>query len=125
MVKTNNKRQVVDITNSINNFVVKNTNRGKLLNIVALHTTCAITTADLDPGTDIDYLEFIKSLTPSLNFNHPHNPGHFPDHMWSTLIGTNITLPFGKSGVALGQWQRIVLLELDGPRERTLELTTI
>jgi secondary thiamine-phosphate synthase enzyme len=124
-LKTYNNKQVIDITDIVNTYVVKNTNRGKVINIVVLHTTCGITTADLDPGTDQDYVNFIKELSPAISFNHPHDPEHFPDHMWSTLIGTSVTLPLSEKGLVLGKWQRLVLIEMAGPRERSLELTII
>jgi thiamine phosphate synthase YjbQ (UPF0047 family) len=39
------------------------------------------------------------------------------------LIGTSVALPFERGQILLGTWQRIVLVELDGPRERQLVLT--
>jgi thiamine phosphate synthase YjbQ (UPF0047 family) len=41
----------------------------------------------------------------------------------SALIGTSISLPFEKKKLLLGTWQRVVLVELDGPRERELALS--
>lgn len=89
------------------------------------HTTAALALADLDPGTDHDYLAAIEAMTPSGNWQHPHDPSHFPDHLWSTLIGPALSLPFKDSCLSLGSWQRVVLIELDGPRQRDLELTII
>jgi len=39
------------------------------------------------------------------------------------LIGTSVTLPFEKKKLVLGTWQRVVLIELDGPRERELAIS--
>jgi thiamine phosphate synthase YjbQ (UPF0047 family) len=39
------------------------------------------------------------------------------------LIGTSLSLPFDKKKLLLGTWQRVVLVELDGPRERELALS--
>jgi len=46
-----------------------------------------------------------------------------PDHILSALIGTSVALPFERGQILLGTWQRIVLVELDGPRERQLVVT--
>jgi secondary thiamine-phosphate synthase enzyme len=43
-----------------------------------------------------------------------------PDHILSALIGTSVAVPFERGKLVLGTWQRVVLIELDGPREREL-----
>src|SRR5476649_490648 len=87
------------------------------------HTTACITTADLDPGTDLDMLDAFEAIMPKLPYRHPHNPNHTPDHILSSIIGPSITVPIHKGILALGTWQRIVLIELDGPRQREIILS--
>jgi secondary thiamine-phosphate synthase enzyme len=62
-------------------------------------------------------------MIPKLRYRHPHNPAHVPDHILSALIGTSLSLPFDKKKLLLGTWQRVVLIELDGPRDRELVLS--
>lgn len=120
-IPTQHKRQVVDMTSQIESQL-----KGSgLVNVLALHSTVAVTLADLDPGTDADYLQAIESLTPKLHWAHPHDPGHFPDHLWSALIGQAVTLPFSDGQLTLGTWQRLILLELDGPRARQVAITVV
>ena len=117
-VKTHKKREVVDITDLIEQQLGKISSG--VCHVLVLHTTAALTTADLDPGTDLDMLDAFEAMIPKLRYRHPHNPAHVPDHILSALIGTSVGLPFERSRVILGTWQRIVLIELDGPREREL-----
>ena len=84
------------------------------------HTTAALTTADLDPGTDQDYLDAFEKIIPQIDFIHPHDPFHAPDHILSTLIGTSLTLPVEKGQLVLGTWQRVVLIEFNGPKKREI-----
>lgn len=121
-IRTKDKRQVIDITDEIESRI-----KGDgVISIFVRHTTAAVTTADLDPGgTDRDYLEAIESMTPELNWNHPHDPGHFPDHLWASVIGPALTIPFKGGKLQLGTWQRVVLIEFDGSRERQLELSIL
>ncbi len=120
-ITTNKKREVLDITGILDDYLTKSQYEKGLCQIFATHTTCALTTADLDPGgTDQDYLDFLEGLTPKLNFRHPHNPEHVPDHIISSIIGTSITLPVENSNLVLGQWQKVILVELDGPRQRQI-----
>ncbi len=123
-IRTDQKRQVLDITEIINQEIQKQNFKNGICNLFLTHTTAALTTADLDPGTDQDYLAAFEQLIPQLNFTHPHDPFHTPDHILSTLIGTSLTIPVESGELVLGTWQRVVLIELDGPRERKLILNT-
>jgi secondary thiamine-phosphate synthase enzyme len=84
-----------------------------------------LTIADLDPGTDLDLLDAFDALVPKLDYRHPHDPAHVPDHILSALIGTSLTVPVKNVQILLGEWQRIVLIEFDGPRRRELVISFI
>ncbi len=125
-VKTRKKREVADITDAVEAALRKYFAEGTgvcYLNL--LHTTAALTTADLDPGTDLDMLDAFEAMVPKLRYRHPHNPEHVPDHILSALIGTSVALPIEKGRLVLGTWQRVVLVELDGPRQREMVLTFV
>lgn len=122
-VTTRKKREVVDITDRIEKLLGKSSSEAGICNLLILHTTAALTTADLDPGTDLDMLDAFEAMIPKLRYRHPHNPAHVPDHILSALVGTSVALPFEKSELLLGTWQRVVLIEFDGPREREIVLT--
>lgn len=113
---TAGKRQVLDITETVQHALPAGSSGVCVLNV--LHTTAALTTADLDPGTDLDMLDAFESMVPRLRYRHPHNPAHVPDHILSALVGTSLALPVEDGRLVLGTWQRIVLMEFDGPRQR-------
>lgn len=126
IVKTQKQKQVVDITEDINRYLKGEKFSSGLCHVFIKHTTACLTTADLDAGgTDQDYLDAFEALMPKLNYRHPHNPEHVVDHILSSIIGPDVTLPVKGGGLDLGQWQRVVLIELDGPREREVVITTI
>lgn len=120
-IKTHRKREVLDITDLIEQQLGKSSSG--ICHLLVLHTTAALTTADLDPGTDLDMLDAFEAMIPKLGYRHPHDPAHVPDHILSALIGTSVTLPFEKKNLVLGTWQRVVLIELDGPRQRDLAIS--
>jgi secondary thiamine-phosphate synthase enzyme len=124
-IQTNLKKEVIDITDKINALIKKENLKDGLINLFLMHTTAALTTADLDSGTDLDMLDAFSKLIPKLNYRHPHNPAHVPDHILSSLIGTSLTLPIVNNEVLLGTWQRIVLIEFDGPRLRKINIKFI
>jgi len=122
--KTHKKREVLDITEQVATALRKFfADRSGVCHLSILHTTAALTTADLDPGTDLDMLDAFEAMIPKLKYRHPHNPAHVPDHILSALIGTSVSVPAEKGQLVLGTWQRIVLVELDGPRERETVFT--
>lgn len=124
-VTTQRKEQVIDITDVVEDFLREVERPAGVCVVFAAHTTCALTTADLDPGSDLDLLQALRSLLPQQTFRHPHDPAHMPDHILASLIGPSIVAPYTNRRLALGTWQRVVLLELDGPRQRTIHLTSL
>lgn len=118
-IATHRKREIVDITEKVEADLPSESG---ICCLNVLHTTAALTTADLDPGTDLDMLDAFEAMMPKLPYRHPHNPAHVPDHILSSLIGTALTLPVESGSLVLGTWQRVILIELDGPRSRELTL---
>ncbi len=118
-ISTKQKRQIVDITGQVETMLKDD----GLAHIFIKHTTAAIMLADLDPGTDQDFLDAFKAMTPGKDWQHPHDPDHFPDHLWASIIGPDETVPFQDGKLLLGSWQRLVVVEFDGPRVRQVELT--
>lgn len=118
-IKTDRKRQIIDITEQVESALRRDhAQQNGVCHLVVLHTTAALTTADLDPGTDLDMLDAFEAMMPKLRYRHPHDPSHVPDHILSALIGTSVGLVFENGSLTLGTWQRVVLIELDGPRQR-------
>jgi secondary thiamine-phosphate synthase enzyme len=122
-VGTNRKREVVDITERCREELAGAKAGSGVCHLFVLHTTAALTIADLDPGTDLDLLDAFEAIVPKLKYRHPHNPGHVGDHILSSLIGTSICTPVQDGDLLLGTWQRIILLEFDGPRKRQVALS--
>lgn len=123
VIKTNKEKEIIDITDEIKSLIHKKKIESGICHLFLIHTTAALTTADLDPGTDLDFLDFLEKIKPSINYRHPHNPEHAPDHILSSIIGASLTIPVQDGRLVLGTWQRIVLVELDGPRLRNLSIS--
>src|SRR5436309_15215218 len=113
-IKTHKKKEVLDITDTVEKALGRrNSSDSGICNLFILHTTAALTTADLDPGTDLDLLDALDKLLPDINYRHPHNPSHTPDHILSSIIGPSIVIPVKNEKLILGNWQRVILIEFD------------
>lgn len=124
IVETKKAKEAVDITDAVNGKLAAV--KDGVCHLFLKHTTAALMTADLDPGGTVeDYLETFEKLLPKINYRHPHEPGHMPDHILSSLIGVSLVLPVRNGKLFLGTWQRVVLIEFDGPREREIIISVI
>ena len=119
-ITTHKKRAVIDVTEQVQAELRRHSQPSGVCHLLVLHTTAALTTADLDPGTDLDMLDAFEGMMPKLRYRHPHDPSHVPDHILSALIGTSVSLIVEDGALVLGTWQRVVLIELDGPRTREI-----
>lgn len=119
-IKTKKRKEVVNITEKVNQLLVKSKAKDGLCHLFVTHTTCCLTTADLDPGTDEDTLEAIEKIFPEGNYRHPHNPSHVGEHIMSSIIGCSVSIPVKGGKLVMGTWQEIVLIELSGPRKREI-----
>lgn len=124
-MQTTKKKQVIDITDKLQKFLNDFGAKDGLCHLFLQHTTAALTIAELDPGTDLDLLDALNEMVPKLKYRHLHDPSHVPSHILSALIGTDLTLPFQNGKLILGIWQRAVLIEFEGPRERKIVVSVI
>jgi len=118
LITSKKKKEVVDITDDVLELLEDLNLKDGLCHLFVMHTTCAITTADLDPGTDSDMLDAFDAIVPKLDYRHEHDPEHTPDHIMSAIIGQSLTVPVEGGLLGLGSYQKIVLIEFNGPRNR-------
>ena len=121
--ETKEKREVIDITNDISAALSKIGAKSGVCNIFILHTTAALTVGELEAGNSEDLLAALDAITPKLKYLHDEDHNHVGAHILGALIGSSLSLPVQDGKLVLGQWQRITLVELDGPRERTIDIT--
>ncbi len=46
-------------------------------------------------------------------------------HLRAIMLGNSVTLQVAEGALTMGQWQRVLMAELDGPRERVLVLQVL
>lgn len=124
-IQTNESKEVVDITEKIEDIVQKYKPTVGICLVFTTHTTCCLTTGEVGEGTDHDLLEVAEKIVPNLNFRHAHNPSHAWTHMISSLIGPSLAIPIEQGRLVLGVWQSVLLLEFDGPRKRNIKVVVV
>ena len=129
--------QFVDITDEVAECVRQAGITDGIVTIVSRHTTAAVRIQEAEPLLLEDLLGFLRRLAPS-NVHYQHNDfrirtHHMHDdespnghsHCLQFLLGTSETVPIMDGDLQLGQWQRIFLVELDGPRPKREVLVQI
>jgi secondary thiamine-phosphate synthase enzyme len=124
-ISTNRDKQVLDITERVQQCVSRAEVRDGLCNVFVSHTTAGITTGESIEGTDEDLMEVLERIIPHIKFRHQHDPSHAPDHMISSIVGASVTVPIKGGKLQLGTWQGILLVECNGPRQRSVAVTII
>jgi len=122
--------QFLDITDQVTEVVRDAGISDGIVTIVSRHTTMAVRIQEAEPLLLEDLLGFLRRLAPS-NVHYQHNDfrirtHHMHDdespnghsHCLQFLLGTSETVPVMDGELMLGEWQRIFLVELDGPRPK-------
>jgi secondary thiamine-phosphate synthase enzyme len=128
-VQTNGRIEVTDLTDRIMTLVRKLRIREGLVSLWSLHTTCALFINECQSALFTDIKKFLEEIV-ARDENWMHNDPQFSDcdrfnadsHLRAMLLGHSVTLQISEGDVVLGQWQRILMAELDGPRARTLRV---
>jgi secondary thiamine-phosphate synthase enzyme len=122
-VETSKQLEVLDITERIKDLLKRTKIEKGLVNLWTVHTTAALTVNENDKGLWTDLLTKFNQLVPVKGDYH-HKPNAHA-HILSILVKPDITVPISDGEMVLGTWQRMLFLELDGPRKRTLKITII
>lgn len=118
-IKTRNRFDSIDITDYVGE-ATKGINNG-IAYVIVKHTTCAVIINEAESGLMKDYLNWSRKLVPpegEFEHNIIDNNGHA--HIISSIIGNSRVIPITEGKLDLGTWQRVILLEFDGPRTRTV-----
>lgn len=124
-ISTTSRKQVVDLTDRIEAVIRKTKMKEGLCSLFITHTTAALTTGEIGEGTEEDFLQVVEQMIPNIHFRHAHDPSHAWSHMASSILGPSLTIPVAASKLVLGTWQSVMLVELDGPRERDVHVTLV
>ena len=129
VVETDTRFQLVDITDRIRTLVRASGVVEGTLHLQSLHTTCSVLINESQTALVADIKRFLE-LVVDRDAEWLHNdPAHSDcdrfnadSHLRALLLGQTVTLQVSGGDVVLGQWQRILAAELDGPRARSLRL---
>ena len=125
-VKTARKVEVIDISNLVRDWVQKQEVRDGILTVSSMHTTAGITINEGESRLMQDIGEHLLKLVPrGAGYQHDRIDNNAHAHIASTLIGPSVNLSIQSGTLGLGTWQRVLFVEFDGPRRRTVRCTLV
>jgi secondary thiamine-phosphate synthase enzyme len=128
-VDTTERVEVVDLTDRVMAHVRQFPIREGQVSVWSMHTTCALFINESQDALLADIKKFLTDFAPT-DRQYMHNDpaqsdcsrGNADSHLRAMLLGHSLTLQISGGEVVLGQWQRILMAELDGARARTVRV---
>ncbi len=126
-VQTSERVELVDLTDRVMDLVRRAGVREGMINLWSLHTTCALIVSENQQALVADIKVALERIV-ARDGNWMHNdPAHSDcdrmnadSHLRAMLLGHSLTLQIAGGELVLGHWQRILMGEMDGPRERSV-----
>jgi secondary thiamine-phosphate synthase enzyme len=126
-VVTERQSQLVDITREVA-AAIAGVNGSAVL-VYVPHTTAGVTINEhADPMVARDFEMALERIVPETwEWKHvEEGEENAPTHIRASLMGPSVVVPLRDDGsLALGTWQGIFFCELDGPRERTVQISVL
>jgi secondary thiamine-phosphate synthase enzyme len=120
--------QLIDITDAVAAQIRDVGQRDGLVTIFSRHTTAAIRIQEDEPLLRQDLCDFLARCAPRQAYYrhndfeirtehmHPDESPNGNSHCLQFLLGSSETVPVSDGELQLGTWQRLFMVELDGPR---------
>jgi secondary thiamine-phosphate synthase enzyme len=122
-ISTDDSIDVVDVTDQVAS-AVPNLDAG-VCTVFVEHTTAAVSINEAEPRLVEDIEQFVESLSAPDGWAHDTLDGNADAHLRTSLLDRSVSVPVRDGNLALGTWQSILLIECDGPRTRSLSVTTV
>ncbi len=130
--KTRERLELINITRDLNELVRRRGLQAGLIIVQSLHTTTAIFINEFQQALLDDIKAFLEKLVGRLEYWRHNDPRlsecdrkNADSHLRAMLLGHTLSLPVRDGAIALGNWQSVILAELDGPRERAVQVQVL
>ena len=127
ILNTKKRMQFIDITEKIKKFIKQTKAFEGQITITTQHTTSAVIINENEKQLLKDVKNHLHEFAP-IDRSYFHNdmskrgypidePENGHAHLQALLLGASQTLPIKNGQLLLGTWQRVLFIELDGPRK--------
>ena len=129
LVQTDRRIELADVTETVMQRVRQSGVREGIASLWSMHTTCALFINEAQKALHADILRVLEGIV-DRDAEWMHNDPRHSDcdrmnadsHLRAMLLGHSLTLQVSGGEPVLGQWQRVIVAELDGPRARSIRM---
>jgi secondary thiamine-phosphate synthase enzyme len=123
-VATQSAKESRDITEEVRAVVTRSGVTSGLCHVMVLHSTAAIVVNETDdPNIGRDIVTALDRAVPDhAGWLHDRIDDNAHSHIKAAILGPSELVPVAAGDLLLGTWQRIVLMEFDGPRKRRISV---
>lgn len=130
--KTRERLELINITKDVNEIVKKHGFRAGFVLVQSLHTTTAVFINEFQQALVDDMKSFLERLVGRFDYWRHNDPRlsecyrkNADSHLRAMVLGHTLALPVANGELAIGNWQSVILAELDGPRERSVQIQVL
>ena len=116
-IKTSEKKQFIDITSKVNTFLALTGKSYGVCHLFVLHSSSALIIGNMNISLP-DLLQPFEKIT-----NESYST--LSTQFITTLLGVSLTISFQNAELILGNEQKVILVELAGPTERSIRVTLL
>ena len=132
LYKTREHLELINITRDLNEVVRKHGLKAGFIIVQSLHTTTAVFINEFQQALVDDMKSFLERLVGRLDYWRHNDPRlsecdrkNAASHLRAMVLGHTLSIPVRNGELMLGNWQSIILAELDGPRERSVHVQVL
>ncbi len=122
------------ITDQIQSFLDTSQQMEGVVCVFSQHSTVGIIVNEMEERLLLDLSKWLEEMAPiaqgykhddlHLRENIPEDePKNAHSHLRALLLGNHLSVPFKDAKLQLGEFQEIIMVELDGPRERNIVIS--
>ncbi len=125
-VASTQRTQLLDITDAVVRACQGERAGDALALVYCPHTTAGVLIQEAEPGLLHDLETWLSRAVPDEGgYRHDRVDDNAASHLRAVVAGASVIVPIRKGRLALGTWQRILFVELDGPRRREVSVGVI
>lgn len=124
-IRSRKKIEVLDITDKVVAACSRSGLSSGLAVVITGHTTAGVCVNEPERGLLADLERWLERIVPDAE-SYAHNAvdDNADAHLRSIVLGHSVSVPWtGK--LELGTWQRVLFVELDGPRTRHVSVGVV
>jgi len=127
-LSTERRTQLVDITGQVQEALDVDAAAASAALVFVPHTTAGVTINEhADPAVARDFEKALERMVADeWGWEHiEEGEENAPSHIRAALMSPQVLVPIQDGRLALGTWQGIFFCEFDGPRKRTVYVSTL